>query len=135
MVGVGADAAGEIYLIDRGDGNVDGEIYKIVLDPFSDAPELEGTLAARLERAHPSPSAGPVAARLLLPRSFSVAIQVLDPSGRIVLDLPERSFPAGGTPVTWDGRDQHGRPVPTGIYFLRARVDGAALTQRVAILR
>ena len=47
-----------------------------------------------------------------------------------------RRFSADGdNRLVWDGRDEDGRLVPAGIYFLRARGDGAEATQRVVVLR
>jgi len=57
--------------------------------------------------------------------------EVLDVRGTRV-----QSFRAdGNNRLIWDGRDQDGRLVPAGIYFLRARGDGAEATKRVVVLR
>lgn len=41
----------------------------------------------------------------------------------------------GNNRIVWNGRDDDGRLVPAGIYFLRARGDGAEATKRVVVLR
>ncbi len=47
-----------------------------------------------------------------------------------------RRFRADGeNRIVWDGRDEDGRLVPAGIYFLRARGDGAEAAKRVVVLR
>jgi peptide/nickel transport system permease protein len=39
--------------------------------------------------------------------------------------------PAGEEAVRWEGRDAYGRAVAPGVYFLRARVPGETVSQRV----
>ena len=57
--------------------------------------------------------------------------EVLDLRGTRV-----RRFKAdGNNRLIWDGRDDENRLVPAGIYFVRARGDGAEATQRVVVLR
>ena len=37
--------------------------------------------------------------------------------------------------VTWDGRDDHGRPVTSGVYFLRLLDGMEARTVKVTVVR
>ncbi len=47
-----------------------------------------------------------------------------------------RRFKADGNDrLVWNGRDDDGRLVPAGVYFIRARGDGAQVTRRVVVLR
>ncbi len=46
-----------------------------------------------------------------------VALLVADPSGRIVRRLASANYDAGAHQVEWDGRDDEGREMPTGIYL------------------
>jgi hypothetical protein len=63
-----------------------------------------------------------------------VSLEVFDLNGRrLASPLPER-LPAGIHEVAWNGADDHGRPVPSGIYFLRVRV-GIETTTRKIVLR
>jgi hypothetical protein len=53
-----------------------------------------------------------------------VQIDVLDLGGRMVRRLVDRSDAAGEYRVTWDGRDDAGRPLATGAYLVRMTLDG-----------
>jgi hypothetical protein len=60
-----------------------------------------------------------------------VAVRVFDVRGRLVRDVVAGRLPAGAHAVDWDGRDGSGRPVPAGVYFVRARIAGYAATARL----
>ena len=56
--------------------------------------------------------------------------------GRLVRTLvPGEAIAAGRRDLTWDGHNSAGAPSPSGIYFLRAEMDGKAMTQRVSLVR
>jgi hypothetical protein len=82
---------------------------------------------ARLPRAGagplaPQPSRGVQTMQLVVPSGRPVEVQVFDAAGRRVRNLG--SFrAAGATPleVRWDGRDDEGRRVAAGVYFVRGR--------------
>jgi flagellar hook assembly protein FlgD len=51
-----------------------------------------------------------------------------------VLDLDE--FGSAGRVATWDGRDESGRELPAGVYFLRAETSGDGRSAgKVVLLR
>ena len=37
--------------------------------------------------------------------------------------------------VSWDGRDESGRDVPAGLYFVRVTRDGRTQTEKVVLLK
>jgi hypothetical protein len=83
----------------------------------------------------PNPARGACTVRLALPQAARVALALHDSQGRRVRTLPGGTLPAGEHPIVWDGRDDAGRAVPNGIYFLRCEVEGRTLTRRIAALR
>ncbi len=77
---------------------------------------------------------------LSLSRASSVRIDVIDPAGRRVRRLADGTFAAGASSIGWDGRDDSGRPLPSGRYFLRlsggeAREIGPPTLLPVIVLR
>ena len=73
---------------------------------------------------------GPVEFALDLPRDARLEWAVYDLEGRTV-GSEGRTVAAGRTRLRWEGRGVSGDPVATGVYLVRARVDGAALTRGV----
>jgi photosystem II stability/assembly factor-like uncharacterized protein len=92
-----------------------------------------------LTGARPDPIVGPEGARfgLSLAGASRVELAVYDAAGRAVRRFPMRQLPAGSHEIRWDGRDDAGHPVASGVYFLRADFGGQApaVAERVAVIR
>jgi hypothetical protein len=61
----------------------------------------------------------------------------LDGSGGVLMawyDLVSGVQPAGERVVRWDGRDEGGAWVSTGVYFLRLHTGPTTLTKRIAVV-
>ncbi len=65
-----------------------------------------------------------------------VILSVYDVRGRLVRTLVDGDrYESGRHRVTWDGRDEHAREVPSGIYFYRIRVDDFSATNRMVLMK
>jgi hypothetical protein len=62
------------------------------------------------------------------------SLTVLDVQGRRVRTLVRGELPAGRTTVRWEGRGDDGRPVPSGVYFVRLNTRGWERTVRLVLL-
>jgi hypothetical protein len=91
--------------------------------------------AITFARPSPSPARGPVTLRFALPRAAAVQLAIYDAAGRQVRELLSGTEPAGAHQISWDLRDESGRPVPAGVSFARLEVDGQALIGRVVTLK
>ncbi len=75
-----------------------------------------------VEPCYPNPTAGSTSLRFVIPDHWqvqTVAVVVYDESGKVVRHLLQSALAAGEHSVSWDGRDDDGRPVVDGRYFLR----------------
>jgi len=61
-------------------------------------------------------------------------IVVHDLRGRRVRTLFDEERPAGAGRVTWDGRDDRGRRMSSGVYLYSLRVAGRTLTRKMTLL-
>jgi len=82
-----------------------------------------------------NPSRGGAALSLRISHPGMVRVQLYDVSGRLVRTLDEGSYPAGERVVRWDGKDDHGQRVGSGVYFFHASTPDGVENRRVAILR
>jgi hypothetical protein len=64
-----------------------------------------------------------------------VAIVVFDVTGRRVRTLVDGQKPAGSQSVVWDGRDDRGRGVASGIYFYRMTAGSFVQTRKMVLLK
>jgi glucose/arabinose dehydrogenase len=133
IAAIAEDGHGEVYIVDRGTGS-DGEIYKIGL-AAAGLPQGAVCPDPRLSSALPNPFVGETSLRITLPQAGPVEIAIADAAGRIVRDLAHDTQPAGEHLFRWDGRDDAGRSVPSGVYFARCSVGGDRSTQRLLRIR
>jgi hypothetical protein len=64
-----------------------------------------------------------------------VTLRVYDVEGRLVGTLADRYERGGIRQVTWDGRDNDGRPVASGLYFYRLEAPGFSQTRKMLLLK
>jgi hypothetical protein len=90
----------------------------------------------RLAPAYPNPFNPTTTLRFESASEGLVRLIVIDPAGRAVRELAAGVFPAGHHSVVWDGRDDAGERLPTGVYLARL-VDDSGLvgTQKLMLLK
>jgi hypothetical protein len=76
-----------------------------------------------------------VALRFRLVEGGDFRVSVHDLAGRRVREIATGRLPRGEHVVRWDGRDDTGRPVASGVYLARLRSHGRTATARVVRLR
>jgi hypothetical protein len=64
-----------------------------------------------------------------------VSLRVFDVSGRLVRDLLEAKMPRGQHAVAWNGADESGRRVASGIYIYRFTAGDFAAARRMVLLK
>lgn len=83
----------------------------------------------------PNPAAGRVTLRLDLDRPRTVALEVFDVTGRRVHATSLGRLAAGPQRLVWNGRDDAGRRLASGVFFVQVTADDALLRERVIRLR
>ena len=89
-----------------------------------------------LRAASPNPFNPRTTLHFVLGREASGDIEIFDVRGRSVRALARNAdFPAGENLLVWDGRDEAGAELASGIYLVRYRIDGFTRQQKVALVR
>jgi hypothetical protein len=83
----------------------------------------------------PNPFMASTRLRYFLVSEGSVSLEVFDVSGRRVRTLVEGRAAPGQHHTTWDGCDDEGRPVASGVYFARLKAGKDMATGRLLLLR
>ena len=73
--------------------------------------------------------------RYQLPEAGRVRLVIYDLLGRTVRVLADDRREAGYHLISWDGRDETGRPVGSGIYLLRLEAGGLAQVRKMTLMR
>ena len=73
--------------------------------------------------------------RLSLPRRSYVSLVIYSSSGRKVRTLLDRVLDAGIYEVRWDGTDDDGWQVASGVYFYRLEAGGRLAYRKMVLVR
>ena len=108
-----------------------------VLSMTPTAVEVGAPALARftLSNAAPNPFNPRTSALLDLARAGWVSVRVHDVAGRQVRTVVAARLPAGRRTISWDGRDDRGAGVASGVYYLVVSVDGDRVTRKVTLLK
>ena len=90
---------------------------------------------ASLEPNFPNPFQQTTAIRYHLDRRENVRLVVYNVAGQTVQTLVNESQTPGSYEVMWNGRDEAGRPVGSGIYFYRLQAGRFSDSGKMALLR
>ena len=90
---------------------------------------------AGLTQNRPNPFRTSTRISYALPAASAARILVYDAAGRRVRALLDQRMPAGLHEVFWDGRDDAGRPVGSGVYFCRMEAGTFRQCRTMTILR
>lgn len=84
----------------------------------------------------PNPFRGATAVRLRLERGEPITVTVHDPAGRLVRTLARgETFEPGTRVLVWDGRNDAGDLLGSGVYFCRVRSESGAHSTPVILRR
>lgn len=111
-------------------------IYSVGYQPLVTVAVQPGApTALDLVLAPAAPNPVRLGARLAftLPRAGSASLRLFDPQGRLVRNVSSGTFPAGAHRIEWDGRDDAGHVVPSGLYLLRLEADARRLTGKLVV--
>jgi hypothetical protein len=89
----------------------------------------------RLFANRPNPFNPTTTIRFALPRAERAVLVVYDVSGRRVATIANGLFGPGEFDASWDGTDESGRDVASGIYFARLTAGDFAAVRKTVLLR
>ena len=109
--------------------------YKVGSNVVTAVPIAEAPGLTRLLRNYPNPFNPLTKIQFALDRNAQVSLRVFDVQGRAVRTLIDSYLASGPRLMSWDGRDDRGRPLPSGTYFLRLEGGGTYLTRTVNLVK
>ena len=88
-----------------------------------------------LSQNWPNPFNPVTSLRYGMPEAGDVALRVYDAAGRLVRTLVDGEKGEGYHEETWDGTDDAGVRLGSGVYFAKLEVNGAVRTQKLVLLK
>jgi hypothetical protein len=88
-----------------------------------------------LAQNFPNPFNAATVIRFRLPGEGEVRLELFDILGQRIATLVRAPLSGGPHAAGWNGRDDYGRPVSSGVYFYRLRFGSTRLTHKLLLLR
>jgi hypothetical protein len=88
-----------------------------------------------LAQNYPNPFNPETMIRFHLNERRKVRLVIYDVTGKLVRTLVEGELPASEHAIVWDGRDQHGKGVASGIYFYTLVTGNQVERRKMALIR
>jgi len=103
------------------------------VDVLAAAKETPSTYA--LAQNYPNPFNPETQIAYSLPEAGRVRLTVYNLVGQVVRTLADGTQAAGGHSVRWDGRDEAGRRLASGVYLYRIEVNGFSAVRRMMLVK
>ncbi|NUM79041.1 T9SS type A sorting domain-containing protein, partial [candidate division KSB1 bacterium] len=88
-----------------------------------------------LAQNYPNPFNPATMIQYELPQAAQVQLAIYNLLGEKVRTLVDANEPAGIKQVTWDGRDEYGRRMSTGVYVYRLEAGDINITKRLLLMK
>ncbi|RMF57763.1 MAG: choice-of-anchor B family protein [Calditrichaeota bacterium] len=141
----------EVSFTPLSEGNYEGELYIFSSDPVADsltvllsgvattptditqAPGVPSTFS--VSPNYPNPFNPVTTISYQIPQTSPVKLAVYDMNGKLVKVLVDQQQAAGNYQVQWDGVNQQGQPVVSGVYFYTFRAGQYTQTRKMVLLK
>ncbi|MEM8486583.1 MAG: S8 family serine peptidase [Bacteroidota bacterium] len=129
-IGAHADAAQTLW---------DNTLAGLSPNPVSNEDDVLPVFTFGLADPYPNPARGEATIDFELPAVSEVQLSVYDLLGREVKTLAQSTMPAGKHSITWDGRDNAGLKLASGVYMINLTTPTAdgpkSATRKVVLLK
>lgn len=99
-------------------------------DHFAKSPEK-----INLYQNYPNPFNPTTTIQFKLPEKSDVSLRIYDITGKLVRTLMNEEKEAGYHSVIWDGNDEQGAAIHSGVYFYKIETDGYSDVKRCVMLK
>jgi len=108
---------------------------RLVYEYEIDADDPVACPALSLKPNYPNPFNPSTTISFNLPGNGEVKLDVFNLKGQRVRRLIDSSLTLGEHSIIFNGLDDHGRPVASGIYLYRLQHDGKTITRKMMLMK
>jgi len=101
----------------------------------SEVAKSEVVTSYELAQNYPNPFNPSTTIRFALPEAVEVSLKIYDVTGQLVQTLVAGVVEAGRHQVVWDGTNQHGVKVASGVYFYQLRAGEFKQVRKMSLVR
>ena len=131
--GAAWDADGDLYLADFYSNGV--YLYTADASSVSDDPKSVIASGYLLKQNYPNPFNPDTKIEFTIPASEQVSVNVYNLEGRLVKTLIDQEMRSGQHVVRWDGTNQVGTKVATGMYIYQLKTNSTVLHRRMTFVK
>lgn len=118
------------------DEDPSNDVLTIDLPPYRSIEESRENLASILRLlVYPDPVKSIATIQYFLSLDCRVCLKIYNPSGRVIKTLIEGKEKKGNRKIIWNGENERGEKVPSGIYFVRLETPNYSTTKKLLFLR
>jgi hypothetical protein len=88
-----------------------------------------------LSQNYPNPFNPTTTINYQLPKATETRLEIFNLRGQRVATLVDRKEAAGYYSITWDGKDEYGNHVASGVYLYRLETEGFVKVRKLVLLR
>lgn len=134
-VGDTRDNCALVFNPDQADSNLDG-----IGDACAEPTAVDDSLAMlpthfEVYQNYPNPFNPTTTIKFALPRASQIQIVIYNVLGGKVRTLIDSRKPAGEHTIVWDGKDDRGNTVPSGVYFYKLTAESFVQTKKMVLVR
>lgn len=100
--------------------------------------ESPGTIVAPMKTTisnFPNPFNPSTTINFSIEETGAVEVTIFDIKGRNVITLINEHLTEGTFTTTWDGKDSHGNPQASGVYFMRLKTSSSSVSSKIMLLK
>lgn len=112
-----------------------GDTYVLTTDTLAVKENQENRVAiSPYIKISSNPAQLPCKMNIFVPFSGDICLKVFDVSGRLVNTLIKDQQNSGNYMINWDGKDNKGKKVAAGTYFINLEIDGISEVEKVVLI-
>jgi hypothetical protein len=118
-------------------GQLSGFSNRVIamVHPLSAVDEPNLPVSLSLNQNYPNPFNPNTTISFTIPGKTQVELSVYDVTGAKVATLMNSELAAGSYHVSFDGHDESGKPLSSGVYFYRLKADNQVLTRKMVFMK